>query len=241
MTYLRVDGVFLLPEGVYIPGSVVLGCGNDWICLLYQWQTLVAGIIALIAAIITIMFIKTQISIQKKQLDNEILNQEDMLRRRISSGRVLLLDALHEISRYSEQFVKHIYGASAANGEPDFPQDALMIVKTVLEHAHPNATELLTQIAIRSQIFRARCENHDWKHNYITKSDRMYDGLLLRALAAKAFDYARGDVDDIDSITLSFDEMEATRKITVRKLYDKSPDSAYDRLVEQIANRHPPA
>ena len=62
--------IHVLTDEAYLPGSVVLGCSGDLLCIFYEWQTLSTGIIALIAAVITAIFLHRQISVQKSHLDH---------------------------------------------------------------------------------------------------------------------------------------------------------------------------
>ena len=75
---------------------------KDLIDVLEDWQTLVAGILALIAAIVTVRIMMRQVRIQKSELDTARRESEEQRQRRLIACRAVMPADLSSIIQYAQ-------------------------------------------------------------------------------------------------------------------------------------------
>jgi hypothetical protein len=174
---------------------------------IYYWQPLIAGLIALLGAILTVASIENQISKQQQQEDNRRV-------RRHYAARAGMPVALSELLRYTENtftVLKAIADISRTNGRiqadeswiapepPGFPANALSTLQTCIESAEPKAMPIIAQLIEKAQILHSRQialieEVSNGSTTIVTihnLNNRIADSLEFYIQCSKLFDYAR--------------------------------------------------
>lgn len=160
--------------------------------MIKEWQTLVAGILALIAAYLTVRAIKQQIKLQQDQFDKIQTRKRWMTRATLS-------DALAGVTSYCQSVVKII---NAPRAMPiDRPSTEIDVLKAAIEHSNHHAAERIYQLTNKYQIQIARLEG--FLNTRSADCPRTHDIPMLmlnvaelQALTNSLFDYARNKSDD---------------------------------------------
>ncbi len=143
------------------------GCVIGWAM---QWQTLITGIIALIASVITVSIIRKQI----KQSDKHYKDNIDRKHRAIKSGLCL---AINEISSYSEDCFRvlceladhannfedeswEIFIQSFDEPLPTFPTSSFDLLRDAIESSPIEDSKKLAKVISYGQVQKARFEDH---------------------------------------------------------------------------------
>lgn len=189
---------------------------------IHQHQTLIAGLLALAAAAVTVHFLRKQIAQQQRHHD-------EMIERKLRAMRAGLPIALVEIRQYAVACVAALRHLLQFNGDHleeadwdetpqeatsgqlppvrDYPVEAFKTVQALIEHADVENARRLQRIIVYGQIQNSRFrkligrivhnEDRDWA---VAAPNIMYairDAIGLEMLANAAFDYSREMTPDI--------------------------------------------
>ena len=179
----------------------------DWLSYpLYAiWlnQTLIAGILALFAGLLTVHYLKKQIGLQQR-------TQEDAQERRLRMHRAGLPAALAELSDYAEACVHQrwcllhnepLSGTRSRLQKIDLPKGAIRALQSAVEALDENVQTEIEHLLSFYQVYTSRLGTRffeldsEFKCYHNLKETDIYrnilDGILLRAATARLFDFSR--------------------------------------------------
>lgn len=200
---------------------------------LSEWQTLIAAIIALIAALLTVI-------IMHRQTKHQINDVADKARRKNLSARAHMPDALSRLHAYIKSASRYIENPDLDYPEP--PTDQIGVLKSSIEHIDVEAAEKAFRLITKYQIHRSRLDSYRDNNRFSRQADLQYDVILLMAYTNDLFDYGRGE-DRISSIPEpSHSEMQtaASNVLDTRlraRFYDPA-DTSLAELRTLIDRRH---
>jgi hypothetical protein len=180
--------------------------GLGW---LSDWQTLVTGALAILAAVVGGAFVFGQTRESRRQAD-------EALAREHFAARAVLPLALSAIVDYAEAVVSSLtttptyssYRAvvvpSAPYVPPDFDTASIMVLRDVIESASPEIGDRVATLLARVQVLAARLRALaanllpssravGLEHNAV---DYTIDAAVIFARASALFRYARRETDD---------------------------------------------
>lgn len=174
-------------------------CGDFSLCL-FEWQTLIGGILALFAGIVTVVLLWRQIR------QTEDLHNDELSRRHLAQRATLPL-TLSEICRSAKDTLKQL---GSLRRQSNISQDSLdvsdiititdtstvTIIQNLIENTkNMNLIRILCYLIQRLQISQSRLIRKEF---FPTSQidHRMIDIAQVYALAASLFNYARGDSAD---------------------------------------------
>ena len=213
-------------------------CTNWAITFAYEWQTLIAGTIALVAAWLTIRTIKNQIRLQKSQIDDEKRRHADVQRSKMWAARAELPDALSALCNYSERCVRHLMGADGLDQMPDTAADAISVVKSCVEYIDSESAKKLFELIVHYQIHNSRLSDYRRTDNPTENAERMYDTVYLRAPVNRLFEYERNNVEVVPNAELSHEDVMSALRICVGLSEYYSDEAIYASVIEIIDRRH---
>ena len=192
-----------------------------FIDFLYHWQTLIAGMLALLAAFCTIRSLSKQIAQQEKF-------REDDLKRKLRKAKSTLPIALSEATVYSERCYSLLFGLLNCYDEnnglkqntshkdhiknlPLFPGDAMKVIRDCIVSTNEDDAIKLQQIISFAQVHEARFEGYFQDicyaednvimcHTVDALYRHLFDSILLHTSISRLFPYARGEAHTIPDI-----------------------------------------
>lgn len=133
--------------------------------LIKEWQTLIAGALALIGAYITVSAVRTQIALQREQ-------EVDRISRKHSASRAALPLALVEFGQYAKDSYVALKAIAASKNQslerifkedgwvaprlPRIPSTALAVLRDCIESAEPDTANGLASLIEEFQILHSR-------------------------------------------------------------------------------------
>jgi len=132
---------------------------------IWNWQTLIAGLIALLGAWLTVKAVKKQILENRNAIDIQILEtrnlDEDMRERKEYADRAAMPSALVDILEYLR---KNLLGhkmihIGTAPPMPAYPSAAVETIRTCLETTPRNRREPLRHLIVKLQVIHSRLES----------------------------------------------------------------------------------
>ncbi|MER9493266.1 hypothetical protein [Mesorhizobium sp. M0006] len=210
----------------------------NWIAVLKDWQTLVTGIIALIAAWWTVRVIKTQIGLQKKEIELGDERREADRQRKSWAVRAQMPDALGELVVYASGCFKFLNGDEADT--PPVPSEAITVFKNSIEFIDNDTAAAIFELVSFFQVHNARLSGFkagkrpSGTTDRIT--DRMYDAVLLHTYASRLFEYARNEVKVVKDGEPSLGEMVSSLK-QIAGLARQG--ERYAAILAIVSRRHP--
>jgi hypothetical protein len=201
-----------------------------------KWQTLIGGLLALIAAIWTVREIRRQIALQERQIRNDETRFVDMQRRKSLGARVQLPDALSAICGYTTECLEYV--ADHQGGLPGPPESAIRTIKEAIEYVTPEASEKLVELLLFYQVHNSRLAHYEPGHNQIEATDRLYDTVRLRWLTERMFGYAR-NLDEPGQTGSIQDQMNSSLRNCVGPIKYFDHTQKWKPVVDRIAMRHP--
>ncbi|RBW58710.1 hypothetical protein [Ruegeria sp. A3M17] len=198
-------------------------------CELYlflkDWQTLVGALLALFAAMVTILVMLCQAASEKKRHRNQ-------LSRKKMAARARMPDALSGISGYVREVGRFLTGQT--DERPDAPTSSIETLKQVIEHIDDDASARSFELVSWYQVQRARMQGNDNPQN---DTGLLYDIVLLLAYVNSLFDYARNETQTVSNERFSRDEMMSARNNTFDLKYILGHEGQFMQLDERIQNR----
>jgi hypothetical protein len=212
---------------------------------LYNWQTLIGGLIAIGAAFIAARAVKNQISASDRQ-------EQERYRRRMNASRSLLPLALRSLNQYardSAEFMKGIIDRSSQSMlvQPDVPEQIIAELATVIEATEDmnvihNIRKMIGNIQVldsrmlaiggrtRSDPTTVRLQSFDFPDLSILAA-------TIHAQSDALFDFARFEVETVpEHVTW----MSVTNSLKVMGYRGSKYDSIFDLCRErERSGRYP--
>lgn len=192
-----------------------MAVSETWISEIKEWQTLIAGALALAGAGLTVWIGRRQI----KAADNRAMDARE---RKFMAARAILPEDLSTICAYTNQCAQVVYAAIKNHRKALKPPNDLQI-PTLNSRVTTNLQQLIEQLDKRNahqvakllncyQVQRARLEDaiHDWgshqpsgSHMSFTRSNiehPLIETIQLRIHANNMFGFARDEEADIPAV-----------------------------------------
>lgn len=176
--------------------------------LIYNYQTLIGGFIAVAGAVLTIRRMQAQI-------DQEAKLHKQQRKRKLRAARAMLPLILTSFTEYARQCGKAVCPLLDVVDEHEaipheaiverkpkldivFPRDIVSEIKEVIEHENPKNVVILTELVAMSQILQSRFEGlRDSPRHRITSRSNVNSLILdcaeLEARASALYEYARSN------------------------------------------------
>lgn len=230
----RICSATLLGQSAKEANTLVFGCAEFW---LNRYQALIAALLALLAAGVSVFYLRRQIEVTERQ-------EEDRFARRNAAARAILQISLSAICSYGERSAKDLedkltslpsHGYASWTGTSphiETPESAIEQIKGLIETidvAHINA---FSDLIGKLQVHDARRENLNSPNGVSRYNLEHYilDAAEIYSRAGKLFSYARRaeesptsvvDVDDVLSairiLQVEFDgEIELRQRLSHR-------------------------
>jgi hypothetical protein len=168
---------------------------------LFEWQTLIAGLLAVLAAAVSVWFLRKQIS------QTEALHQA-ALRRRFNAARATLPLTLSGLCAYATALVgelsarRRARSPSNVNGSreplltPAPPTELVVSLQQMIEATEQkNVVALLSEIIGEIQVLTARVSGLTHYQTIRSVDTYIIQGAGIHALASSLFDFARREVE----------------------------------------------
>lgn len=208
----------------------------DWlitaICILQDWQTLVASVVALAAALLTIRTIKQQIRVDKERnLDSQ--------KSKAWAARAEMPDALSALGRYAEGCVAYLSDINNSNQLPDVPVEAISAIKSSVEYVDPQSAHKIYDLVVHYQIHNSRLEGRTERNTKYANDQRIYDSVYMRALVDRLFNFARNEVSTVPETEISRKEMLTALRVCVGLGKYFQNEGIFAGVIKMIEERFP--
>ncbi|MEQ3746371.1 MAG: hypothetical protein ABNH53_09100 [Henriciella sp.] len=208
--------------------------------LVYNYQSLIAGILALFAAILTTFIL--------------IWHQDSARRRRHAATRAQLPMALSKLHRYADKCLSELASLMRGRSEeddirqdfsvPDLPEDSILIISKLIE-AGPKADAKYLQALLRQiQIQHSRLDStardtstmrnqgnitslHNIRHDVL-------DAYIIKTMADHIFDFARWETKRIRNYDASTAELKGKFYLE-RDFSTETSKFITDKLIRYVA------
>ena len=174
----------------------------DFINTVKKWQTLIAGLLALGAATLSVRTIKKQI-----QQDKDI--HEETKKRKAFAARAYMPDAVSKLLEYSKECFSYLENPSHALPCP--PSDAITVFKNSIEFIDTDTAAAIFEMVVFYQVHNACLFSYE-KESIEEKGDdydqAIFDLILLTYHFCSIFEYARNEKEKIILGKPTVEEME---------------------------------
>jgi hypothetical protein len=196
---------------------------------LYDWQTFVTGILALIAAGATVLIMRTQTNDERER-------HADALHRKSLAARAQMPDALSALSHFSQACANWI---DSREKEPlTAPTDAINTLKSGIEFVDTDAAAKVFELVSFYQVHNARLLPSTHPIHDPEAGDRLYDTTKLRCFVDRLFPYARNEVLAAPQGNPTQKDMMTALKIITGMAYPTHHKERYERVCYFITKRH---
>ncbi|WP_051927605.1 hypothetical protein [Ruegeria halocynthiae] len=199
---------------------------DSWIEVIKEWQTLVAGLLALGAAFLTIRTMR-------KQMVNESIRHESQLRRQKKAARAKMPDALSEMSEYARQVGGYLLETQEEPPQP--PSASITTLQQVIEYIDDDAADRAFELASLFQVQHARMTSSGPKRQHILHK---YDIALLQAYTNSLFDYARNEVESVSNEKPSREDMRTATVNVFDRIRINQNRPLFSELQKLIESKH---
>lgn len=228
-----------------------MATSGTWIGQIKEWQSLIAGILALIGAFLAVLIGRQQIKAADKRAT-------EIRERKFMAARAILPEDLSTICAYTNQCSHVVYTAIKRHRETQLPPNDMQMprlnsrVPTNLQRLieqldKQNASQVAALLACY-QVQRARFEDalNGWnnhqsgaRHMSFTRSNiehPLIETIQLRIHANNMFDFARGELADIASVKKPDED---TFRNAVKNLMDIGfpRDAEDEKLMERMRSQ----
>jgi len=177
---------------------------------LSNWQTLVAGLLALLAGVGSIIMINRQIRLQKEIHDAARISRHMVAKAKIPLAAAEAADHaetyLKKVEELAERIIDRDHQPFGYIG-PKFPEEAAAILDCLVENAiEPIAAELVSALYAEQQVMSSRMSNvADPSSHSLCVEDYLLQPVMIDAIAIKFLAYAR---DGAELTPLTWEEIE---------------------------------
>lgn len=203
----------------------------------YRWQTLIAAMLALGAAIWTIGVIKQQVKQQQKALDLQHDELNDLRLRKEVRAQAGLPDALVEIMDYSRDCLAELR-SDEETVLPARPQAAMSVLKEAIEFAAKDQLPLFRDIINFFQVQNSRMSDYPARDDEQYSLQVQIDCVYLFSMAGNLLDYGRGGDAALPNTKFSNDDMRSGLRQMVGLRQFVGNQAQYNDLLGHIDLRH---
>ena len=210
-----------------LAGSIIFAAFGQamWVAIydkLLEWQTLLSGVFALLAARLTVVAIKDQSMQESRRISDQLAREQFAAKTALPAGLV-------QLSNYNDACLKSLASlASMFDNDhrflppkafrppaiPDAPMGAIVLIEKALTSANSSNRDALAWVLRQFQVVNSRlnsvrnlsdesAQSAFIRINWVT---HVVDVLEFKERANHLYPYARGEVDDIDT-SISAHEM----------------------------------
>jgi len=220
---------------------------------LKEWQTLTAGILALLAAGVTVGVMMRQVHLQKIQTDKTRQESEDRRQRRLAACRAAMPADLSSILGYTHDCA-HIIGTALKILRkeeerrelacPTLPERVIGNLQQLVEHIDREGANAIADLLSCYQVQYARLSaelgyfnspHRVGRHRIMTEDNIEFtveQTVLLFLLAESMFDFARRKAEKIPQ--RNFDETRVANALNVLELSDVVSSKYQDDLMNLL-------
>ena len=183
--------------------------------LIYYYQTLIAGVLALLAA-------WAAWRIVTKQINQAERHHISTRKSQFIAARAVMSLALSRLCSYSDaalKFAKDGYDNEGTDQEPpDLPDDIISSLRDIIEFSEDDIASSVGDLVSEIQVQRARQMDVSgyWENRF---SLAIYDAAHLYVHASRFFDYARKETDIPPEIPTRDDALARLRFLGYREEY----------------------
>ena len=212
----------------------------DLLKFFYDWQTLIAGFLAILAAMIGWVAIQGQV----RQVET---HDREMDRRRYAASRAMLPLALSGVSEYTHQCIDALlalYGESETIRKtddfapPTVPATSTADLRAMVEACSPvegaTIAKLLARIQVQMAGLRGLQRDLRVSETVVTRKHLeqfFVDTIEIQARASALYRFARGDEDDLPAA-------DPTRDMMTNAAYLLGIDDSYPAIWERISREY---
>ncbi len=207
------------------------------VCLLYEWQTLLTGLLALAAAWLTVRKMNRQIEVHETEIANEEKNRADARRSKGWAARAAMPDALSGLSAFASKCMGCLQSEKAAAELPTQPTSAIDAIKAAVEHVDPLSAKKLFELIVHYQIHNSRLWDLD-RYRSTQVVQAQYDVVYLQALINRLYSFARNEVETVPDAALSRQDMITAFRACVGVAVSFGKEPEFRDLMERIERRH---
>ena len=191
-----------------------------------EWQTLLAGFIALGAAGWTVWTINKQIALQRQAIDEDRNRHRESLLRRSRVARAGLSDALSALCEFSR--ISAGFAEGRVEASPERPVDAIALIRTSIGFVDEDSASALWKLLIEYQVHNARLFDGSRQAGEAERSHRIYDAVRLYASAERLFPFARNEVETVADEAVSRQAMISALKqcVGIDRYFGRDPQIA---------------
>lgn len=221
---------------------VVAAVGNpDWkgiaaLAFAERFQTTIAALVALAAALLTVWKISHQVELQRLQIEDDRRRYADAQRSKAWAAKAAMPDALSALCQYAAGCGTYLRNGKGTDQIPNAPIDAINSIKSAIEFVDPQSAEKLFELIVHYQIYNSRLYTDTFGSQ---PEIQMYDTVYLYALSTRLFEFARNEIDVVPDAELSREYLlSALRQcVGVARYYGNENEFAY--IENHIRDRHP--
>lgn len=191
------------------------------------WQTLIGSLLALGAALWTVLAMHDQARGDETRHKNE-------LERKRMAARARMPDALSEMSAYVRSAGRSLV---IQEKKPLPPVAALTTLKDVIEHIDTKQAEQTFELVSWYQVQHSRLTGSD-RPKKIERDEMLYDLALLQTQINRLFDYARNEPEQKRPEKPSRQEMAGSLKNAVTVEVWAMKHDEFQGAIETINRRH---
>lgn len=177
------------------------------VCFLDRWQTLIAGILATVAAAWTIHLLRRQIRDQRKEFKREKKRLKDTATSQNWAARAHLPDALSDICAYAASCYQQVFAENRGNQLPSVPREAIASVKAAIQYADPISAKALYELVVHFQIHNSRLQSRNGRQLEIEFAQMGYDSVVLQCYCNRLFEYGRNEEKVVTKPVLTHEMM----------------------------------
>ncbi len=155
---------------------------KGFVQLAQDWQTLIAALLALLAAWWTVRPLKQQIATDRER-------HSDTLKRKELSARAQMPDALSALCNFTEDCMKFHDGRRRELPTP--ATEAIAALKTAIEFVEPQPAQKIFELVSFYQVHNARLFSD--RREGVEEVQRWYDTVRLRHYIDRLYEYARNE------------------------------------------------
>ena len=216
LTIAIVTGLsFILLIALLVSGALKTPANTGWV---YDYQTLIAGLLALFIGGGNVYFIRQQVAkdeehhretikFNKEQLDKTLQEDRELhkeaLQRKAYSIRAQMPDALSELLSYAQGCLRYIIRTQETPPEPD--RENIRIFKESLEYLDSESFEGVRELVTFYQIHNSRLASFYQGQRGWRTQGVLGDTVRLAFLLNRIFEFARFNTDTIPSGAPTFD------------------------------------
>lgn len=199
----------------------------NYIDLLKEWQTLVAGGMALIGALITTVILISQHSFEKRKYKEDRRKTEFYM-------RSLIPDALSTLLSYSEECFRYVHDETDL---PNKPNEAIAILKENIKYSDSKTSKSLFKIVSFYQVHNSRLDSYEDNIAMNKKESMFYDIALLYHYFSNLFAYARNEEKSVKKVFPNESQMKYAIKSMIGRDRDYNNHGEYEYIFTQVEDQ----